>query len=451
VPGCSLTWEWKDTYSNYFKEEKCMNSAPVAGLDISKHFSEMCILTPDNKVFARMKVNHDVSDFNKACKLLKGAEKEFGIAPVVIMEATGHYFRLPFQFLKNAGYKVIVINPIQSNSIKNIEIRKVKNDKVDAYRIALLYRLQCLKPANMPAETICDLRNLCRQYFDFIDTRTGYINKLISIADQVFPGFYETCGKSSPKTTLEILSKYPTPDDLLSAKSKEVIEFMALVSNRGIKWATDKYAKIINVVKEAQQIYIKQSSNIILLKTTITIINELQKCLQAVEDEINKLIEGNETIGKIATLLCSIPGISTISAAAILGEVGDFSAFSKPKQLVAFFGIDPSVKDSGQFKSTQNKMSKRGSSYLRRVLFISALSSIRKKNTGEPCNPVLHELYHEKIKSKPKMVVLGSIMHKLVKIIFAVTRDGTPFELRTPKEHAERIGSKNKLHSVKAA
>ena len=337
-----------------------MNAAPVAGLDVSKYFSEMCILAPDNRVFARMKVNHNVSDFKKACKLLKDAEKEFGIAPVVIMEATGHYFRLPFQFLKNAGYEAIVINPIQSNSIKNIEIRKVKNDKIDAYRIALLYRLQCLKPANMPAEAVCDLRNLCRQYFDIIDTRTEYINRLISIVDQVFPGFYETCGKSSPKTTLEILSRYSTPDDLLAAKSEELIEFMASVSNRGIKWATSKYAKIIDVAKEAQQIYIKQSSNVTLLTITITIIKDLEKCLQTIEGEINKLIEGNETIGKIVTLLCSIPGISTISAAAILGEVGDFSAFAKPGQLVAFFGIDPSVKDSGQFKSTQNKMSKEG-------------------------------------------------------------------------------------------
>ncbi|QSQ08112.1 hypothetical protein H0A61_00432 [Koleobacter methoxysyntrophicus] len=124
----------------------------------------MCILGPDNKVFARMRVHHNVSDFKKACGLLKRAEKEFDMIPLIIMEATGHYHRLLFRFLKNAGYKVIVVNPIQTDSIKNISVRKVKNDKVDAYRIAILYRLKELRPTNMPVEAISDIRNLCRQY-----------------------------------------------------------------------------------------------------------------------------------------------------------------------------------------------------------------------------------------------------------------------------------------------
>ena len=69
----------------------------------------------------------------------------------------------------------------------------------------------------------------------------------------------------------------------------------------------------------------------------------------------------------------------SISAVTILAEIGDFSAFSKPGKLVAYFGIDPSVMQSGEFTGTQNKMSKRGSRLLRRVLFTIALANIRTK------------------------------------------------------------------------
>lgn len=67
-----------------------MTNQPIAGFDVSKKFSDMCIISPDNKVFARMRVHHNISDFRKVCSLLKEAEKEFAMTPIIIMEATVH-------------------------------------------------------------------------------------------------------------------------------------------------------------------------------------------------------------------------------------------------------------------------------------------------------------------------------------------------------------------------
>ena len=142
-------------------------------------------------------------------------------------------------------------------------------------------------------------------------------------------------------------------------------------------------------------------------------------------------------------ILCSIPGIGLLTAATAVAEVGDFSAFSKPGKLAAYFGIDPSVKQSGQFKGSENTMSKRGSRLLRRVLFTTALANIRKKSNGKEHNPVLYEYYRKKCASKPKKVALGAVMHKLVDIIFAVLRDRKPFVSRTPEEHAKMLIAKN--------
>ena len=183
-------------------------------------------------------------------------------------------------------------------------------------------------------------------------------------------------------------------------------------------------------------------ANIAMIKTLTQSQNEALTAIYTLLDQDSK--KDMPLLSMTMDILRSIPGIGLLTAAAIIAEVGDFSAFSKPGKLVAYFGIDPSVKQSGQFEGTKNRMSKRGSRLLRRVIFTTALANIRKKRNGEECNPVLYEYYHKKCVSKPKMVALGAVMHKLVFIIFAVVRDKKPFVFRTPEEHAKMLNEKSK-------
>ena len=176
-------------------------------------------------------------------------------------------------------------------------------------------------------------------------------------------------------------------------------------------------------------------------------VKNLQANLNEMLKAINQLITDNlsndmPAMSLTLELLQSISGIGLLTAATIIAEIGDFKAFSKPGKLVAYFGIDPSVMQSGEFNGTRNKMSKRGSRLLRRVLFTIALANIRTKRNGEACNPVLLEFYKRKCQSKPKKVALGAVMRKLVCIIFAVLRDRKPYQLRTPQEHARMLEAK---------
>ncbi|MGV8149601.1 MAG: transposase [Alkaliphilus sp.] len=122
-------------------------------------------------------------------------------------------------------------------------------------------------------------------------------------------------------------------------------------------------------------------------------------------------------------------------------EIGDFSAFMKPKQLYAYFGLDPAVKESGKFKGTKVSMSIRGSRLARRVLFIVALASVRGSKSGTPINPVLKDYYDKKKLSKPKMVALGAVMPKICNIIFAILRDNKSFVLTSQDEHCKKYDS----------
>ena len=140
-------------------------------------------------------------------------------------------------------------------------------------------------------------------------------------------------------------------------------------------------------------------------------------------------------MAKQVRLLQTIPGIGLLSAVTLVCEMGDFSAFKKPKQLFAYFGLDPAVKQSGNFAGIDLKMSKRGSPYARRCIYVLAIQSISLRVNGIPKNPVLRAYYEEKCKIKSKMTALGAIMHKVCNLIYAVLRDEKPFVLITPEEH----------------
>lgn len=426
-----------------------MNLIPVAGIDVGKRFSEMAVLSPSNEVFARIRINHDsFKNFEKAFELLKKAEKEFAAKPVVVMESTGHYHKILFHSLTKVGYAVHVINPIQSDSIKNIGVRKVKSDKVDARKIALLYRFEQLKTTKIPDEDVDCLRSLCRHYYKLSDQLTAYKNRLVGIVDQLFLSFTDVFKDIASATAMAILEKYPSPEDILKADRDEMVSLIRQTSRKNLKWATGKYELLCEKAVDFSPLSVNSIANIAMLKTNISMIRTLMRALKDALDAIYKLLDQDlkkdmPTLALTIDILCSIPGIGLLTAATIVAEVGDFSAFSKPDRLVAYFGIDPSVKQSGQFEGTKNKMSKRGSRLLRRVLFTTALANVRKKRNGKEHNPILYEYYRKKCLSKPKKVALGAVMRKLIAIIFAVIRDKKPFVLKRPEDHAKMLEAKN--------
>ena len=144
------------------KGEVYMSYCPVAGIDVSKRFSDMCILSPDNKIFAQEKIYHDETSINRANALLQKAERLFFSKPVIVMESTSHYHLILFQFFSEHGYDVIVVNPLQSNSMKDFSIRKRKTDRVDAFKLAMMYRTKTLRPSQIPQTATRALRQLCR-------------------------------------------------------------------------------------------------------------------------------------------------------------------------------------------------------------------------------------------------------------------------------------------------
>lgn len=411
-----------------------MKNEIVVGIDVSKDFSYFSMIGPDDKQIGKQfKVNHNLDDLKDVAKKMKEVETRLKSQCVLVMESTGHYSSILFNFFHKTNFKVCMVNPIQTNSIKNTKVRKVKNDKIDAFRIAVLYRLGELTPFQPAREDLAKINVLCRQYFRLTDDSIMYKNHLIALVNQIFPGYEGIFSNITSLSSLFILENYSSPNKLLNAKRDSVVAELARLGRRGLDWANSKFDKLISIAKTALELGSAPATAEIALKSDLVILKTFYEQLEQIKTEISNLSRNIEEI----QLVMSVTGIGLVSAATFVSEIRDFKNFSSSRKLVAFCGIDPAVVESGYFKGTRIKISKRGSSYLRRILFLGALACIRKNNRGEFVNPVLANYYNEKIKSKPKKVAIIAIMHKLVNYIFAVLRDKKLFEIKSPENHNE--------------
>ena len=217
------------------------------------------------------------------------------------------------------------------------------------------------------------------------------------------------------KTSLTLLETYTSPSAFLKADKQEIIDIIKSTARFGLTYAQNKYNAIIQAATDANQFGYIIDSNIKRIRLYISFIRKYDEEINNILESLHELVDANEDADfvKQIHLIETFKGAGFLSAVSIMGEIGDFSAFSKPKQLFAYFGLDPAVKQSGKFEGTKVQMSKRGSAIARRVIHTLTLQSISISRNGEAKNPVLREYYLKKCDSKPKLVAMGAVSHKV--------------------------------------
>ena len=83
----------------------------------------------------------------------------------------------------------------------------------------------------------------------------------------------------------------------------------------------------------------------------------------------------------MGSVIMTVPGIRYVEAGMILGEIVDIHRFSNYSKLLAFAGLDPTVRQSGKFTARKTRMSKRGSRVLRYALIYSAHNAVKSNET----------------------------------------------------------------------
>ena len=385
----------------------------IVGIDIGKNHHEASIVSPEGKQIGRslrFATTHKGAD-----SLMSFIFKNIGNSPCVFgMEATGHYWYPIYSFLKAKGYTIYVINPIQSDSLRKMYIRQTKNDSIDSFLIAKVIRFGQFGTTSMADENILAMRQLCRYRDSVISSRTEIKLRIGTIMEQIFAEYEKQFSSLWVSTSMGILEKYLTPENIENAPIDELFEIIKDKSHNRLTRA--KAISIKEAAADTFGIKIAQDAFSFQLKQLIDRMNFLDKQIEALDCQILEYYE------KFDCYLHTIPGIGIIGAATILAEIGDISRFKNSSSLIAFAGIDPTVRQSGEFNSTHNHMSKRGSPYLRHAIFLAA-------TTCSFHNSPLNAYYKKKRdQGKHHLTATGAVARKLTTVIYAVLRDSKPYE-----------------------
>ena len=385
----------------------------IIGIDIGKNHHEASIVSPEVKQIGhslRFATTHKGAD-----SLMSFIFNNIGNSSCIFgMEATGHYWYPIYSFLKARGYTIYVINPIQSDSLRKMYIRQTKNDSIDSFLIAEVIRFGQFTTTSMADENILAMRQLCRYRDSVISSRTEIKLRISTIMEQIFPEYEKQFSSLWLSTSMGILEKYLTPENIENAPIDELFEIIKDKSHN--KLTMKKAISIREAAADTFGIKIAQDAFSFQLKQLIDRMNFLDKQIEALDCQILEYYE------KFDCYLHTIPGIGMIGAATILAEIGDISRFKNSSSLIAFAGIDPTVRQSGEFNSTHNHMSKRGSPYLRHAIFLAA-------TTCSFHNSPLNAYYKKKRdQGKHHLTATGAVARKLTTVIYAVLRDSKPYE-----------------------
>ena len=307
-------------------------------------------------------------------------------------------------YLLNKGLPTYVINPLHTNLYrKSLSLRKTKTDKVDARTIAMMLMSNVdLKSYSDTLYHNEELKSLTRYRFDKVQERAKLKQSVSRLVTILFPELEKLVPTLHLVSVYKLLMAYPGASHISSAHLTKLSNLLTEAS----KGSYNKDTAIIIREAAKNSIGSVMPAKSLELKHTIKLIMEISSEIDEIENEIKTIMD------KINSPILSIPGISYRMGAMIIAEIGDFSRFGSPDKILAYAGLSPSTYQSGQLLSSNSKMEKRGSKYLRYALFNA---------TKFVCNwdPAFGEyLAKKRAEGKHYNVAVSHAAKKLIRVIY---------------------------------
>ena len=271
------------------------------GIDMHKRFSEVTVIDDTGKLVSRRKLFHDNHE------VMREYFAQYGTDVMVTVEATRSWYWL-YELLESQSIPVKLAHPLK---VRVIAEAKLKNDKVDAWVLAHLERLDFLPEAYIPPRDIRDLREALRYRVALVRSRAIFKNRVHAILDKlgINHKFTDVFGKAG-------------------------LEFLKTVELRPIyRQALDGY---------------------------LTIIEFLDRKIDEATKLLRKLLKPDPRV----ELLKTVPGVGELTAYLLLCEIGDIKRFPSHKKLCSYAGITPTIRESAGHRF-EGRITKQGNRYIR--------------------------------------------------------------------------------------
>ncbi|WP_352923355.1 IS110 family transposase [Mesorhizobium sp. M1182] len=311
-------------------------------------------------------------------KLEEFARKELTHDDHVVIEATGNAAAVA-EVLSPYVDRIVIANPKQVHMIAHA---KVKTDTIDATVLAKLYASGFLPEVWVPDPGTLALRRQVTRRTQLVRQRSRLKNLIQSILHaHLIP---------------------PCPHG-------------NLVGISGRKWLT---RQILPADERAA------------IERHLGLINQINEALTVVEADIAVHALQDPTIRPLMTL----PGLDVTVAASVAAAIGDIRRFSDPQKLVAYLGLNPSVRQSGEGPAYHGRITKQGRGHARGMLVEAAWAAVR--------SPGPLRAFHKRIASRRgKHIAAVATARKLAMIIWHMLSKDTDYIWARPALLARKVRS----------
>lgn len=383
------------------------------GIDIAKYRHNASLLNEKGELlFGNFAFNNDQKGLDK----LLGRLKSLGLSPsqiLVGMEATGHYWMLLYQHLKESKFEVLIINPLVTRARRNIAVRGSKTDALDSLLIAKILRETDLKTSAHPDAETKELRDLTRLRFECQQEATALKIRLISLLDLVFPEYHALFRDIAGSASRELLRRFPSAEDLAKVDIRRLTSILRKASRGRLGRTKAEAVKQAAINSFARQF--SQRALVLQIKYLLEQLDLLLTQIAELDREIKQYFQ------EIQRLLKTIPGLGQVWSPTVLAEVMPVFHPENPNggdAFVALAGLDPRVDQTGQ-QPAKARMSKRGSKYLRTAVMEAANVAVFIAK-----DPMFCQVYErQRNKNKNHLVALSHVANKMLHVIFSVMKN----------------------------
>lgn len=351
--------------------------------------------------------------FNEFWERILSAARKHGLDEIIIgFESTGSYMESLTHFLRNKQcVRLVQVNPMHTKRLKELTGNSpLKTDRKDPKVIADIIELGHALTVVIPEGPAAELRRLTQARERTTESRTRLFNQLQSLLVISFPEFLQVMTDVKTATAQHLLRHYPMAQDIVALGEASLAAVLRRVS-RG-KLREDRARALFQAATESVGVRDGRSSMLLEIRLMLDTIGNYDRFVEELEIEMVRQMEQIP----YSHLILSLKGIGLVTAAGLIGEVGDFTKFGTISEVMKLAGLDLYEVSSGKHKG-KLRISKRGRPLMRKLLYLAALSTVRKGGA-------MHEWYQRALgRGMKKTKALVAVSRKLLGIIFALVRD----------------------------
>jgi len=350
------------------------------------------------------------------------------LTPLYGLEDVTHYGRNLAVYLLDREHPVKEVNSALSYMERMSYPSVKKNDMWDARCVcAVLMRRYELLPDADPKDYYWIMKQLVHRRNALVKAKSALLQQFHEQIQYDYPSYKKFFFEVECKTSIAFFEQYPSSQTLEGTSVEELAEFLRIPSHNAC--STKRAEKILELVEgDAVKAHNYQFGRDF-------IIQSMMRNIRFILDELGRINKLQKKLVKEVNYhLETLPGVNTVTACALIAQIGDISRFKSADKLANYAGVAPLCFSSGgKGKNVQNKT--QGNRELYSVLYLLAMQQIHVNTKGQARNPVLRTYFESKVSGgKTKIQALLCIMRRLVNIIYSMMKNQTAYRMPVLKE-----------------